>query len=114
VRGGLEVASAGLDVMKSPVAIRCMIGETSRAWETNMKPRHPNVEWIKNVLADLERDRGNPQIAALMDRGMDELAVTAPEPVCGLQPAHEPFEDFTRASTVDPAVAADARKCAES
>jgi hypothetical protein len=35
-----------------------------------MKPRHPNLEWIKKVLADLERDRGNPQIAALMDRQM--------------------------------------------
>jgi hypothetical protein len=74
-----------------------------------MKPRHPNVEWIKKVLADLERERGNPQIAALMDRGidrgLDELAVTAPEPVCGLQPAQAPLEDFPRASTVD--------KCAE-
>ena len=79
-----------------------------------MKPRHPNVEWIKKVLADLERDRGNPQIAALMDRGMnrsmdrglDELAVTAPEPVCGLQPAQEPLEDPSRASTVDTPAAA--------
>ncbi len=66
-----------------------------------MKPRHPNVEWIKKVLADLERDRSNPQIAALMDcgsdcgsdRGLDELAVTAPEPVCGLQPTQEPLDD---------------------
>ncbi len=71
-----------------------------------MKPRHPNVEWIKKVLADLERDRSNPQIAALMDRGnidrgLDELAVTAPEPVCGLQPAQEPLEDPPRASAVD-------------
>ena len=79
-----------------------------------MKPRHPNVEWIKKVLADLERDRGNPQIAALMDRGMDDLAVTAPGPVCGLQPAQEPFEDFARVSAGDAAAAADARKCAES
>ena len=71
-----------------------------------MKPRHPNVEWIKKVLADLERDRGNPQIAALMDRGLDDLAVTAPEPVWGLQPAQEPLEDPSRASAVDtPAVA---------
>ena len=68
-----------------------------------MKPRHPNVEWIKKVLADLERDRGNPQIAALMDRGLplDELAVTAPEPVCGLQPAQEPLENPSRAAAAD-------------
>jgi hypothetical protein len=75
-----------------------------------MKPRHPNVEWIKKVLADLERDRGNPQIAALMDRGidrgLDELAVTAPEPVCGLQPAQEPLEDPSRASAIDTPAAA--------
>lgn len=79
-----------------------------------MKPRHPNVEWIKKVLADLERDRGNPQIAALMDRGidrgldsgLDELAVTTPEPVCGLQPAQEPLEDPSRASTLDTPAAA--------
>jgi hypothetical protein len=74
------------------------------------------VEWIKKVLADLERDRGNPQIAALMDRGLDpgldELAV-APEPVCGLQPAQEPPEDFPRATSADTAVAAHARKCVE-
>ena len=70
-----------------------------------MKPRHPNVEWIKKVLADLERDRGNPQIAALMDRGLDrglvELAVTTPEPVCGLQPAQAPLEDPSRAAAAD-------------
>jgi hypothetical protein len=66
-----------------------------------MKPRHPNVEWIKKVLADLERDRGNPQIAALMDRGLDDLAVTAPEPVCGLQPAQAPLEDPSRAAAAD-------------
>ena len=76
-----------------------------------MKSRHPNVEWIKKVLADLEGDRGNPQIAALMDRGMGKL--TVPEPVCGLQPAQEPFEDLTRALTVDTSAAADVRKCAE-
>jgi hypothetical protein len=75
-----------------------------------MKPRHPNVEWIKKVLADLERDRSNPQIVALMDRGLDrgldELVVTAPEPVCGLQPRQEPLEDPSRAPTVDTVVAA--------
>jgi hypothetical protein len=38
-----------------------------------MKPRHPNLEWIKKVLADLECNRGDPQIAALMDRQMGDL-----------------------------------------
>ena len=79
-----------------------------------MKPRPPNVEWIKEVLADLERDRGNPQIADLTDRGADALAVTAPEPVYALQPAQEPFEDFAGASMVDTSAAADARKRADS
>jgi hypothetical protein len=41
-----------------------------------MKPRHPNLEWIKKVLADLERDRGNPQIAALMDRHMGDRQIS--------------------------------------
>jgi hypothetical protein len=31
-----------------------------------MKPRHPNVEWIKKVLADIEQHRGDLRIAALM------------------------------------------------
>jgi hypothetical protein len=31
-----------------------------------MKQRHPNLEWMKKILADLERHRGDPQIAALM------------------------------------------------
>ena len=42
-----------------------------------MKPRHPNLEWIKKVLADLERSRGDPQIAALMDRQMGDLVETS-------------------------------------
>jgi hypothetical protein len=32
----------------------------------SMKSRHPNLEWMKKVLADLECHRGDPQIAALM------------------------------------------------
>jgi len=32
-----------------------------------MKPRDLDVEWIKKILADLERNRSDPQIAALMD-----------------------------------------------
>ena len=32
-----------------------------------MKPRDPNVEWVKKILADIERYRSDPQIAALMD-----------------------------------------------
>jgi hypothetical protein len=51
-----------------------------------MKPRHPNLEWIKKVLADLECDRGDPQIAALMDRQMDEMVESSPEHARGLKP----------------------------
>jgi hypothetical protein len=51
----------------------------------SMKSRHPNVEWIKKVLADLERDRSDPQIAAIMDRQMGE---TAP-PARAVRPAQE-------------------------
>jgi hypothetical protein len=43
-----------------------------------MKPRHPSLDWIKKVLADLERDRGNPLIAALMDRQMGGHQTTEP------------------------------------
>jgi hypothetical protein len=50
-----------------------------------MKQRQPNLEWIKKVLADLERDRGDPQIDALV-RG---LIGTPAEPV--REPAPEPF-----------------------
>jgi hypothetical protein len=55
-----------------------------------MKPRHPNLEWIKKVLADLESDRGDPQIAALMDRRMGDLVETSSEPAPGIEPAQEP------------------------
>jgi hypothetical protein len=63
-----------------------------------MKPRHPNVEWIKKVLADLERDRGDPQIAAVMDRQMGDqhvggLIETASQPARGVRPAPELLED---------------------
>jgi hypothetical protein len=27
----------------------------------SMKPRHPKLDWIKTVLADLEQHRGDPQ-----------------------------------------------------
>ena len=57
-----------------------------------MKPRHPNLEWMKKILADLECDRGNPQIAALMD-GRGDLLATAAEPVAGVKPAQEPSEN---------------------
>jgi hypothetical protein len=40
-----------------------------------MKPRDLDVEWIKKILADLERNRSDPQIAALMD--MSEAASPA-------------------------------------
>jgi hypothetical protein len=61
----------------------------------SMKPRHPSLEWIKKVLADLERDRGNPQIAALIDRQMGDhqmgelVATTSPR---GVKPAQELLE----------------------
>ena len=32
-----------------------------------MKPRDPDVEWVKKILAEIERYRNDPQIAALMD-----------------------------------------------
>jgi hypothetical protein len=56
-----------------------------------MKSRHPNVEWIKKVLADLERNRGDPQIAAIMDRQMGDLVETSPKPMRSVDPAQEPF-----------------------
>jgi len=42
-----------------------------------MKSRHPDLEWMRKVLADLERDRGNPQIAALMDRQLGDHQASA-------------------------------------
>lgn len=41
-----------------------------------MKPRDLDVESIKKILAELERNRSDPQIAALMD--MSEAASPAP------------------------------------
>jgi hypothetical protein len=61
-----------------------------------MKPRHPNLEWIKKVLADLECDRGDPQIAALMDRQMGDLVETSSEPAHGVKPAEESLENSRR------------------
>ena len=61
-----------------------------------MKPRHPNLEWIKKVLADLECDRGDPQIAALMDRQMGDLVETSSEPAHGVKPAEESLENSQR------------------
>ena len=59
-----------------------------------MKPRHPNVEWIKKILADLERDRGNPQIAALMDRELAEHRTGEPAGISvrRIQRLHEPLD----------------------
>jgi hypothetical protein len=42
-----------------------------------MKPRHPKLDWIKTVLADLARHRDDPQNDALAD---DEFAVASSEP----------------------------------
>lgn len=56
-----------------------------------MKPRHPNLEWIRKVLADFECNRGDPQIAALMDGQMGDLLETSPEAGCGVAPAQAPL-----------------------
>jgi hypothetical protein len=72
---------------------------------TSMKPRHPNLEWIKKVLADLERNRGDPQIAALMgrqmgDHQMGDLVETSAQPERGAEPAPEPLgKSSSRAGT---------------
>jgi hypothetical protein len=52
-----------------------------------MKPHHPNLEWIEKVLADLERSRGDPQIAALIDRQMGDLVEISSQPGRGTEPA---------------------------
>jgi hypothetical protein len=52
-----------------------------------MKPRHPNLEWIEKVLADLERSRGDPQIAAIMGSQMDDLVEISSQPGRGTEPA---------------------------
>jgi hypothetical protein len=36
-----------------------------------MKSRNPNLDWMRKILADLERSRSDPQIAALM-AGLNE------------------------------------------
>jgi len=58
-----------------------------------MKPRHPNLEWIKTVLADLERNQGDPQIAVVMDRQMGGLVETSSKPSRSVKPAQEPFRN---------------------
>ena len=52
-----------------------------------MKPRNPNLEWIKKVLADLESNRGDPRIAAVMG----DLAGPVAEPVREVEPAQQAF-----------------------
>jgi hypothetical protein len=50
-----------------------------------MKPRRPDLEWMRKLLADLERDRLDPAIAAALDSAAlcpqpaPKLAPTAPE-----------------------------------
>jgi hypothetical protein len=58
-----------------------------------MKARHPNLEWIKTVLADLERNQGDPQIAVVMDRQMGGLVETSSEPARSVKPAQEPLRN---------------------
>jgi hypothetical protein len=43
-----------------------------------MKARHPNLDWMRKVLADLERDRLDPQIAVLL--GDAAALCSDPEP----------------------------------
>ena len=61
----------------------------------SMKPRHPDVEWIKKVLADIESDRGDPQIAALIDRHMGGRVEISSQPARGLEAAQEPFGELS-------------------
>jgi hypothetical protein len=76
----------------SSAAMRCMLGASRISCVgASMKPRHPNLEWIKKVLADLERSRGDPQIAALMDRQMGDLVETSSRPRRGAEPAPDPL-----------------------
>jgi hypothetical protein len=49
-----------------------------------MKPRHPNVDWIKKVLADLEPHRDDPRIAPFLS----DLAEPSVVPDC--EPAQAP------------------------
>jgi hypothetical protein len=48
-----------------------------------MKPRHPKLDWIKTVLADLEQHHGDPQKDGLAG----ELAATSSEPAHAPAPA---------------------------
>ncbi|HEY6258930.1 MAG TPA: hypothetical protein VIY51_24400 [Xanthobacteraceae bacterium] len=54
-----------------------------------MKPHDPDLEWIKKILADLERNRNDPQIAALMG------AATSPEHPHAVETVAEPLVDAT-------------------
>jgi hypothetical protein len=56
-----------------------------------MKPSHPNLEWIKKVLADLERNRGDPRIAAVMDRHMGDLLEASSPSQRGADSVPEPL-----------------------
>ena len=61
-------------------------------WGMQMKLRDAAVEWIKKILADLELNRSDPQIAALMDmseaaspaRGVENALERAVSPLRGL------------------------------
>ena len=53
-----------------------------------MKPSDLDVESIKKILAELERNRSDPQIDALMD--MSEAASPAPRAENAVEPAGSP------------------------
>jgi hypothetical protein len=65
-----------------------------------MKSRNPNLDWMRKILADLERSRSDPQIAALMT-GLNEpspdIADAEPESFGSLpEPSDAPIEPFRR------------------
>ena len=65
-----------------------------------MKSRNPNLDWMRKILADLERSRSDPQIAALMtglNEASPDIADAEPESF-GSLPEHsdDPIEPFRR------------------
>jgi hypothetical protein len=59
-----------------------------------MKPRNPNLDWMRKVLADLESSRSDPRIAELM------VGLTQPSPsiAADVEASSEGFEGVFRRS----------------
>jgi hypothetical protein len=55
-----------------------------------MQVRKPDIEWMRKILADIERSRGDPQIAALMDDQLGDW-VAAPKPAHAVDADLVPF-----------------------